>query len=71
MCCCSLGHVVDPSNSADRHALITVMMVTTAVARRLRRALLDAEIDTQRATVAADNARQKVSDMEADLAKTR
>eukprot|EP00775_Hariotina_reticulata_P011703 gene11703-11848_t len=40
-------------------------------AGRLRRALLDAEIDTQRATVAADTARQKVSDVEAEVAKTR
>jgi hypothetical protein len=38
---------------------------------RVRRALLDAEIDTQRASVAADTARQKVAELEAELSRCR
>jgi hypothetical protein len=38
---------------------------------RLRRALLDAEIDTQRSTVAADTATKRLSELEAELTKAK
>lgn len=40
-------------------------------AARLRRALLDAEIDTQRSTVAADSAGKKLRELEAELTQTK
>lgn len=38
---------------------------------RLRRALLDAEIDTQRSTVASEAAHKRLADLEAELTKAR
>lgn len=39
--------------------------------RRLRRALLDAEIDTQRSSVAAEAATKQLAGLEAELTKAR
>lgn len=44
---------------------------TPCVLCRLRRALLDAEIDTQRSTVASEAAHKRLADLEAELTKAR
>jgi hypothetical protein len=47
------------------------LLLMCLVPYRLRRALLDAEIDTQRSTVAADTATKRLSEMEAELTKAK
>lgn len=47
------------------------LLLMCVVPFRLRRALLDAEIDTQRSTVAADTATKRLSELEAELTKAK